>query len=272
MSIKAKKSLGQHFLRSKVALARMVKAGDLGPGELVLEIGPGQGALTKELLDAGATVIAVEADERCIFALRDRFDEAIAEGSLRVLHGDMRDAALRRRLFDEDLLGDREYKLIANIPYYLTGMLLREFLENLRRPSRIVYLVQREVAESATAKGGKESVLSLSIKIFGDPRYVALVKKDAFTPPPKVDSAILAIENIGDGRLSGLDPKDFFAVVRAGMGSRRKMLLGSLSRAFPNKKDAIGSAFSEERIPSNARGEDVPLSQWVALARTISER
>jgi len=194
-----KKSLGQHFLASAAYVRAVAQAGDIRAGETVLEIGPGRGVLTAELLSRGARVIAIEKDSRLIPELSVRFAREIAEKNLRLIEGD----ALA--LEPEKLgLKDGGYKIIANIPYYITGALFEKFLGGRPQPSAIVFLVQKEVAERIAVRKkkplgsarGKESILSLSVKAFGTPRYIKTVPRGAFAPVPNVDSAILAIENI----------------------------------------------------------------------------
>lgn len=270
MSIHAKKSLGQHFLRSKTALREMIQAANIKKGELVLEIGPGEGVLTAELLLAGAKVVAVETDARCIALLQERFKIEIEHEQFTLLEGDIRNEEVVQELFKKNLLGDKTYKLVANIPYYITGMLFRLFLEHLRQPELIVFLVQKEVAEEIVSRDGKEGILSLSVKAYGTPRYVSKVKKEAFAPPPKVDSAILAVTDINRSRLPKKLEQKYFAVVKAGLGSRRKMLLGNLMRAFPEQKEKIDEAFAVLVIDKKIRGEDLSFDKWMMLVNKLA--
>ncbi len=311
MTLRAKKSLGQHFLRSKTALTQIIESAKLSADDVVLEIGPGEGALTEGLLATGARVVAVETDERCIGLLEERFASFIKTKKFTLLHGDIRNEEVQKKLFTKAYLGvsvhgenfgcnaqsfseecregrmnntasrprrkttssapklPHAYKLVANIPYYITGMLFRLFLETLRQPSTIVFLIQKEVAEQIVARDGKEGILSLAVKIFGAPRYVAKVKREAFSPPPKVDSAIIAIENISLARLDGLLPETYFRVVKAGLAARRKMLLGNL-RELGIAKEILEAIFNEQKIPLTARGEDVPATKWRELAKALA--
>ncbi|MDE2172684.1 MAG: 16S rRNA (adenine(1518)-N(6)/adenine(1519)-N(6))-dimethyltransferase, partial [Patescibacteria group bacterium] len=165
MNFRAKKSLGQHFLTSKLVLAQIISAAALKPGERVLEIGPGTGILTEALLAAGAKLTAIEKDDRAIGFLQRKFALEIAEGRLNLIHGDVLES-------DTSLLAScpTPYALVANIPYYITGAILEKFLEYGPQPDRMILLVQKEVAERIVAHDGKESVLSLSVKAFGRPR------------------------------------------------------------------------------------------------------
>lgn len=269
--IRARKSLGQHFLRSKEALRKIVGAADIKAGETVLEIGPGEGVLTEALLLAGARVVAVEADARCVEKLKERFTAAIRAKKLLLVYGDIRDVKLRQELFHRRFLGVLSYKLVANIPYYITGLLFRLFLEKLRQPSLIVFLVQKEVAEQVVARNNKEGILSLAVKVFGTPRYVAKVKREAFSPSPKVDSAIVAVADISRMRLGKLSSGEYFRVVKAGLGSKRKMLLGNLSRGLNISREKLGTIFKKSGVDLYVRGEDVGVETWLALAREIKE-
>src|SRR3989344_7683573 len=193
MFVTAKKSLGQNFLRSKSALGKIVDAADIKKDDTVLEVGPGEGILTRRLLDGAGKVVAVEKDDGLISLLREKFSGDIASGKLILVHSDILDFDPKPNTLNEV---PTSYKLVANIPYYITGKFLRKFLSGASQPSRMVLLLQKEVVDRIVARNGKESLLSLSVKAFGHPRVIARVSADAFRPKPKVDSAILLIENI----------------------------------------------------------------------------
>ena len=271
-TIKAKKSLGQHFLRSKTALTQIVTAAHLGAGDTVLEIGPGEGALTEGLLATGARVVAVETDERCFEILRTKFAKESHEGRFRLIAGDIRETSVQEELFFLQALGVAPYKIVANIPYYITGMLFRLFLEHLRQPTQIVFLIQKEVADGIVARDGKEGILSLSVKAYGTPRIVAKVKREAFSPPPKVDSAIVSVEGISRTLLQGLSDEDYFRVVKAGLHAKRKMLLGNLVSELNLPRSFIETIFDTLGMKHTLRGEDIPVSQWVALAALLATK
>ncbi len=159
----AKKSLGQNFLKSKRALSEIISAGEVNHDDLVLEIGPGQGALTEKILETGAKVIAVEKDDRLISLLNEKFIKETNSGQFTLIHGDILD-------LDLAFLKNSEFKLIANIPYYITGLIFRKFLEGNIQPSKIVIMVQKEIADRIIARDGKESLLSISVKAYGQPK------------------------------------------------------------------------------------------------------
>lgn len=257
-----KKSLGQHFLNSDVVPRWMCDAAELGEAETVLEIGPGTGALTREILARGARVVAIEADARAIEALTEAFSSEIASGQLRVEQGDMRELSAENvaQIFD---LRDREYTLIANIPYYLSGHLFRTFLETNIQPKTLIFLVQKEIA-ARIARDPKESLLSLSVKAFGQPKYIKTVSKGHFTPPPKVDSAIVAVYNISRNQFENPEEQaHFFKLLHLGFGHKRKQLLSNLCANY--KRTTLSDIFTELGLPLTVRAEDLALEQWCAL-------
>lgn len=277
----AKKSLGQHFLNNTRVPALMADAGNVQDGDIVLEIGPGTGALTRELLKRGAHVIAIEADARAVASLNETFKSEITAqnivpqrsdlckagvvggGKLTVVHGDVQE-------IDLNALGLRPsaFKIVANIPYYLSGMLFRMFLESDIQPTDLVFLVQREVA-LRIARDKKESLLSLSVKVFGNPRYVKTIGRGNFTPPPKVDSAIIAVSDISNIRLAqaGITRTFFFSVLHEGFKAKRKQLLGNLSDTVP--RETLTHIFSTLNLSPTVRGEDVSLDLWLKLCHKI---
>jgi 16S rRNA (adenine1518-N6/adenine1519-N6)-dimethyltransferase len=257
-----KKSLGQHFLNSDYAPHKLCLAANLQKGDMVLEIGPGTGALTKTLLLSGVSVIALEADQRAIEALTRTFQAEIATGQLHVIHHDVRSLDLAQ--FG---LKDKQYKVVANIPYYLSGFLFRTLLTSPIQPSTVVFLVQKEVA-LRIARSKKESLLSLSVKIFGDPTYICTVSRSHFTPPPKVDSAIVAIHNISRSRLGGISEAAFFTLLHLGFGQKRKQLLGNLSEQY--SRNHLEQCFSEIGLPLTVRAEDVALADWISLTEKLT--
>lgn len=262
--MRAKKSLGQHFLRDRSALERIAAAAEITPGERVVEVGPGRGALTAELLERGAAVTAVEKDEELVRDLSERLAAAVESGQLELITGDITD-------YKPPL---EPYKLVANIPYYLTGAIIRQFLTAANQPRRAVLLLQREVAERAAAKDGlgrngpgqkgRESLLSISVQVYGRPRLVGRVKRGAFTPVPKVDSAILVIEDISRDFFSDIDEVSFFTLLRAGFAEKRKQLLPKLGRRWPEVD--WETAFNNCHLKLTARAEEVKAEQWRCLA------
>ncbi|HUO56099.1 MAG TPA: 16S rRNA (adenine(1518)-N(6)/adenine(1519)-N(6))-dimethyltransferase RsmA [Candidatus Paceibacterota bacterium] len=249
--------LGQHFLRSRAALTAIIEAGDLRHDDVVLEIGPGEGVLTRELVAHTRQVIAIEKDEKLYAQLRETFSQEIRDGSLTLIAADALTYEPPER-----------YKLIANIPYYITGAIIRKFLTASSQPDRMVLLVQKEIAERI-ARSQKESILSISVKAYGSPRYITKVPAGSFAPPPKVDSAILLIENISRNFFTEIDEEKFFAIVHAGFASKRKMLLGNLSMFGSREK--LNELFMRCDIDPKIRAEDVALQKWRELAVLLTD-
>ncbi len=245
----AKKSLGQNFLMHARIAERIALTAPITRESVVLEIGPGTGMLTRELLKKAKKVIAVEADDELFEKLRIDFAETIGKGRLELHHGDV-------RTFDADSL-PKGYLLVANIPYYITGEIFRMFLEAKNQPSTMVLLVQKEVAERI-ARSKKESLLSLSVKAYGTPSYAFTVPRGAFHPAPKVDSAVIKVEDISRKNFSSQEEEDrFFKLIHAGFAHKRKFVRKNLTEAGLRAGD----------LPEKARAEDLPLATWLDLAR-----
>lgn len=250
-SFKPKKSLGQNFLMHARIAERIAKVAGLTKDSVVFEIGPGTGMLTRALLKQAGKVIALEADGELFERLQRDFASEIASGRLELVYGDI-------RTFDISTLPGG-YVLVANIPYYLTGEIVRMFLEVRHQPSSMTILVQKEVAERI-ARSTKESILSLSVKAYGTPKLEFTVPRGAFAPAPKVDSAVLAIRDISRRRFSSPEEEGrFFALVRAGFAHKRKYVQKNLSEA---------GLTAQTLVPEKARAEDLPLSVWLALSRS----
>ncbi len=271
MHHRAKKSLGQHFLKSKKALSDMIAGGNVTSKDTVLEIGPGKGALTKELLAHAGKVIAIEKDKSLIPVLEETFATEIRNKKLVLIEGD---------IMEDNIELPHDYKVIANIPYYITGALFQMFLEREAQPSAIVFLVQKEVAErivgrhptsSRRLRGAQESILSLSVKAYGEPKYVSKVPKHYFSPEPKVDSAIIAITNISKQKFetAHITEKAFFNVVKTGFAHKRKVLIQNLTE-LGITKEIIQKAFENLSLSLKIRAENVELPLWIALTQALA--
>lgn len=260
--MKAKKHLGQHFLTSKKALSDIIRAGELNKNDSVLEIGPGKGVLTEALLRDTKKVVAVEMDTDLIPILAEKFKSEIKSGQLTLINADILELSSK----DIKLT---DYKLVANIPYYITGAIIRKFLGESNRPSKIVLLIQKEVAERICSRNGKESLLSLSVKAYGNPKIISKVPKGAFSPPPNVDSSVISISInkrvlLGDAK----HEEQFFRVLHAGFAHPRKMLVGNLSKEY---KCDLMSVFEELKMPHKIRSESVPLEKWLELTQALNK-
>lgn len=272
IEMQAKKHLGQHFLTSQKALFDMVTAGNVRAGDLVLEIGPGKGVLTKELLERGAQVVAIEKDADLLPLLKEKFEKELEKGQLQILPKDI-------LLFDPSILKEykKPYKLIANIPYYITGAIIEQFLGATHQPSTMALLIQKEVAERIIARdqlsgnlGGKQSILSIAVSAYGTPKIISKVPAGAFFPPPKVDSAIIAIENINRDFFNKVSEKRFFEILKFCFGKKRKQLLGTLTEYLGDRTKAI-SLLQKSEISEKARPETLSKEEWGRLVKYIEQ-
>lgn len=266
--MKAKKSLGQHFLRSTRALDAIIVASELEQGDAVLEIGPGEGILTERLLKFAGKVIAVEKDDELFIKLSEKFKKEIKAGNLDLIHDDILNFDPNSLKFHKDF----GYKIIANIPYNITGAILEKFLSADYQPERMILLVQKEVAERIVGAcrhgvSTRESILSLSVKAYGSPHYVETVKAGSFAPAPKVDSAVIAIENISKSYFANFSEADFFRVIRAGFSSKRKKLSSNLGNLFGKEK--VLQTFKKLGLSDNMRAEEADISTWAAVIKDI---
>lgn len=262
--MRAKKFLGQHFLKSQKALAHIIDAAGLEKKDLVLEIGPGTGVLTEKLLPLAGKVIAIEKDQELIPNLREKFEKEITQNTLELIAGDI--LKINPEIFSRDK--NHSYKIVANIPYYLTGAILEKFLTATYKPKAMTLLVQREVAERAVAKNGKESLLSLSIKAYGNPRVVARVPRGAFAPAPQVDSAILSITDISGERFRHRNEKLFFELLRRAFGKKRKMVGATLVSHYG---ESVREALLIADINPKDRPENISISKWSALCQAMGK-
>ncbi len=238
-----------------------MRSGSVGRGDTVLEIGPGTGMLTEALLETGARVVAIEKDTRVIEMLEEKFKSYTEKGLFRLIQGDALELSSR------NIEMPKHYKVISNIPYYITGALIRKFLEEAHQPETIVFLVQKEVA-NRIAREKKASLLSISVKVYGTPHYIETIKARFFKPQPKVDSAILVIEGISKNFFKNLDESTFFEIVRRAFSRKRKMLIGNLSPMFDKKE--LEGLFKEMHIDPRIRAEDASIELWRTLAEKIA--
>ncbi len=252
---RAKKSLGQNFLKSTSALRAIVEAGEIKSGETVLEIGPGKGALTEQLLASSTQVIAVEKDRQLVELLKNKFAKEIEAGKLVLINDDILEF-----LPSAYSLKPSAYKVIANIPYNITGAIIKKFLTGNEQPERMVLMVQNEVAKRIVASDKKESLLSVSVKAYGNPEIILKVPARYFSPAPQVDSAVIVIKNISREFFTEnkISEARFWEVAHAGFAHKRKKLSGNLK--------GIVSEDSQRSI-GDKRAEDLSLSDWVKICR-----
>lgn len=252
-----KKSLGQHWLTDSQALEAITEAAEIKQSDTVLEIGPGLGHLTQYLLDQAAHVIAVEVDETLASSLKSKFT-----GRNLTLHrGDI-------LKFDLEQL-PMAYKVVANIPYYLTSNLMQVLAESTNPPKMMVLLVQKEVAERLAAKAGAMSVLAVSVQLYYDVELGLKVPAKLFDPPPKVDSQAVILHRHVKPLFHDLDTKKFFRLVKAGFSERRKKLRSSLAGGLNMSREETDTLIKSAGIDPNLRAQELSLDQWYKLYKKL---
>ena len=261
---KPKKSLGQHFLIGEAVLERILSAAELSPGDIVVEVGPGLGILTEGLAKQRARVIAVELDSKLVALLKKRL---AAFPDVKIVHADIL-KVIPQRLLQNNLSASelvRGYKVIANLPYYITSPVLRHFLEGESRPSAMVVMVQKEVGEAIAATPGKMSLLSVKIQFYSKPEIICYVPAASFYPPPKVESVILRLDVYPQPPTKVPDVAGFFDIVMHGFSSPRKQLRNSLAHALGMPPGQVASLLEQAGIDAKRRAETLSLEEWREL-------
>lgn len=261
---KAKKSLGQNFLKSNKILEEIILAGEITADDFILEIGPGKGNLTEKLLKTGAKVLAIEKDSKLVEFLKEKFATEIRNEKIKIIEEDI-------LKFDPKNLPPK-YKLIANIPYYITGQIIEMFLSTNNQPNLAVLMIQKEVADRILTRDKKESILSVSVKIYCKPIYIKKVPARYFSPQPKVDSAILKLENISKKifEQNKIIEKDFFTFVKNGFAHKRKILISNLK----NKDcllENLEKSFKICGLDKKIRAEKLSIENWVCLLKNLEK-
>jgi 16S rRNA (adenine1518-N6/adenine1519-N6)-dimethyltransferase len=258
--IRPKKSLGQNFLADHNALLKILRAAEIGPNDDVLEIGAGLGNLTRFLAHHGASVTAVEIDAH-LFPVLQYVTQAF--DNVQLVKGDILEIP------PAALFSNGGYKVVANIPYYITSAILRHLLEAEIQPSKIVLTIQREVAERILNRDEKMSLLSLSVQIYGEAHIAAHIPAACFYPEPQVDSSVLAIDIYDDPKLSRESIPTLFQIAHAAFRQKRKMLRNSLKPVFNGNQDALSAALSAAGIDVRRRPETLSLEEWINLTQSV---
>ncbi|MBL1135079.1 MAG: ribosomal RNA small subunit methyltransferase A [Chloroflexi bacterium] len=258
LNILPKKSLGQNFLHDPNALEKIVQSAELPPDALILEIGPGTGALTARLAQVAGRVVAFETDVRLrpvLEAMQRQYP------NLKVVWGDFLEVDL------EEVVGDDPYYVVANLPYYITSAILRKLLEHPNHPKRMVVTIQREVADRITAKSGEMNLLSVSVQFYGKPELVMRLNPAVFWPRPDVESAVVRIDTFSQPPVDVPDDMTFFKVVRAGFGQKRKQLKNSLANGLALTNEQADQVLAGAGIDGRRRAETLNLEEWAILTR-----
>jgi 16S rRNA (adenine1518-N6/adenine1519-N6)-dimethyltransferase len=263
--LKARKGLGQHFLVDGEVLEFITSAAGLSPDDLVVEVGPGLGILTEALAKKAGGVIAIELDDRLAALLKKTL---ASFKNVTIVNDDV------LNIEPEELLKRQKsplYKVVANLPYYITSPVLRHFLTASAKPGVMVVMVQQEVAEAIAAQPGDMSLLSVSVQFYGRPEIVRRVPAQAFYPAPEVDSALLRIELYPEPAVV-VDEGGFFELVRAGFSAPRKQIGNSLSQGLGLPKDGVLPLLERAEIDWQRRAETLTLEEWARLWRVFEEK
>ncbi len=264
--LRARHSMSQNFLADVDILESIIAEAGAAPGDRVIEIGPGLGFLTSGLLDAGASVTAVELDRGLAGFLRDRFAAELADGRLRLIEGDALDQPLNS-------LVAPPFEVVANLPYHITSPILHRLLGETPRPDRLVLMIQREVAERIAAPPGRMSYLSVFVQYHAKVRVAFNVPAGAFEPEPAVESSVIVVEPYpGDDRLQDAATEDaLWRLVQAGFRERRKMLHNVLSRQLPVEPARVTAALEAAGIAPDRRPQTLAVGEWIALLEAFGE-
>jgi 16S rRNA (adenine1518-N6/adenine1519-N6)-dimethyltransferase len=279
-----KKGLGQNFLTDPVHLDRIAAAAELSREDVVIEVGPGVGTLTVRLAAQAGRVVAVELDASLLPALRETLaacaNVAIVQGDILQLDPGQLSMANSQWPIVNDQPSDHvgsltidhfpltidQYKVVANLPYYITSAAIRHFLTAAPPAALLVFTIQREVAQRIVAKPPDMSLLAVSVQYFARPEIIARIPAGAFYPPPKVDSAILRLRPWDRPPVDAPDDDAFFSVVRAGFGQRRKQLRNSLRANLGLAQDRVDAILAQAGVDAQRRAETLTLAEWAQVA------
>ena len=265
--LRPSKGLGQNFLVDENALRKVVNAAEIGEGDVILEVGPGLGSLTRYLTSSAQRVIAVELDEKLLPALHETL---VPFENVEIVMGDILKLDPGKLLISHHTLAAKNYKVVANIPYYITSAVIRHLLEAEIKPQLIVLTVQREVAERICEQPPNMNLLALSVQVYGQPNIAAKIPAGAFYPPPKVDSAVVKIELFSEPHIPSGQLSTFFQLIKAGFGQKRKTLRNTLSAGMHWSKEETEAILAEVGIDPQRRAQTLALAEWQTLTRVVS--
>jgi 16S rRNA (adenine1518-N6/adenine1519-N6)-dimethyltransferase len=257
------KRLGQNFLVDKSGLKKIFEPARLSENDIVLEIGPGVGNLTQELAKKAKKVIAIEKDPRMVEILKETLKDF---NNIKIIQADILKIE-NWKLIKNWKLKNGNYKVIANLPYYITAPVLRKFLEIEKKPKLMIFLVQKEVAQKIYAKVPKMNLLALSVQFYAQPKIIGYLSKKSFWPQPKVDSAILQIRKIQSKRK--MDSERFFKIVKAGFCQPRKQILNNLSKMLKLDKEKVKSWLLKNNLQPSQRAETLKIKDWIHLSQSL---
>lgn len=260
--VQPKKSLGQNFMHDPKTLEKIVAAADVQAGDIVVEVGAGAGALTQVLADAGAQVYAIEVDERLQPILEERFED---QETVYLVFADI------LKTDTATLIGDQDYRVVANAPYYISSAILWHFLESRRPPRRMVLTMQYEVAERIISAPGAMNLLAIAVQFYGVPRIISKLSPAVFWPRPHIHSAVVRIDTHQQRPVDVPSPQAFFRVARAGFSQKRKQLRNALAGGLGLKARVAADLLNAADIAPQRRAETLTLEEWARLTRTVAE-
>ena len=250
--------LGQNFLRDRGITQKIIDSANLQPNDFVIEIGPGEGVLTEELKKYAKTVLAIEIDPILAKKLKEKFKNT---PNVEIISADILKINLPD-LTEKFKISDNSYKVVANLPYYITSPIIRLFLEAETKPKEMILMVQKEVAERIVASPGKMSILAVSVQYYAQPELLFEVSKKAFCPVPKVDSAVIKIANTSQSNIDLEKTKSFFRLVRAGFCAKRKTLVNNVTSSLKLDKRMIEEKLKKIGLQSNVRAQELSVEKW----------
>jgi len=263
--IRPSKGLGQNFLIDKEVVKKFIESAELKPNDVVLEIGPGLGVLTQELAKKAGRVIAVEKDPSMVKVLKELLG-CWNVRNVRVVKDDI----LKINPKYYYIIPNTKYKIVANLPFYLTVPVIRKFLESNYQPRGMILIVQKEVGQRICAKPPDMNLLAVSVQIYAKPEIVSYISKNSFWPKPKVDSAIIRIAPLINADRKLINADLFFKIVRAGFSQPRKQLLNNLSKTLKFNKEKTKSWLLKNKIQPIQRAETLKVCDWINLTKSFT--
>lgn len=258
--------LGQNFLKNDDIVKKIIAAANLTHDDLVVEIGPGKGILTEELAKYADKVVAVELDENLVKLLLNKFSNT---KNVEIIHGDILKTNISNLLRPPRSKSEKSYKVVANIPYYITSPIIRLFLESEMPPIEMILMVQKEVAERIVSKPGKMSILAVSVQYYADAEILFEVGKENFEPMPEVDSAVIKITKHRSQRTNKTQSTNFFRIVKAGFSAKRKTLVNNLANSLHLDKSIVEEKIKTAGLKPTVRAQELSVENWKNLTKLL---
>lgn len=257
------RSRGQNFLINEKVYDDIIEASDINKDDIILEVGPGLGFLTEKLAEKAKKVIAIELDDKLAEVLKKRLEKQGIK-NVEIINMNVLDFDIEKYSDLKSQISNLKYKIVANLPYNITSVFLRKFLTAQNKPQSFVLMLQKEVAERIAAKPGKMSLLAVSVQIYAKPQIVQIVSSVDFWPAPKVDSAVIKIDNV---LIPNIDEKKIFQLIKFGFSSKRKMLKNNLAGAFRMEQSEVEKLIKQAGFNEKVRAQELSVEDWYKLAK-----